>query len=479
MCFAYFTNKTSDAEFCIQQLARVRNLNDKIFYIYTPHSYSEVCKPIEDQDLDDYILELIHTGSTNLNLDGLTVSAYDESVKKDTFYLLFRKMLKKKHLTSINVHGYIEHILKEHGIKCNKWLPYLEDENIVEKLKEVKMNSDSISKRLKIEEIESICNATPIDSFKYESLIKVNSTQLSKSDQKSITRYLYTDTYGLPFDAELKVEEVKDKIKRMQGVRNFKLINDKSLEESIQFVKNKHTSKQTKKFDTEVVEEVSTDEEIEKEENKLNNTLQRKDEIIAIKHLKNKEKREKLKLQQASKVIKNQIRLNKGLTLEYDSEEEVNSEDEILEEMEIRMSRRKILKKIDELKEEKRKQKIIKAISTYNSKTTKDKIIYDKKWIKMKYCLEFIKEAGFTSFESKQRIELNWINLRNYIIKHNKSIQSLFELHNCNLSEDDDIEDKNIKNAISKYVNAKLESMLGLKIEKYANSTEYKLKKLA
>ena len=57
-------------------------------------------------------------------------------------------------------------------------------------------------------------------------------------------------------------------------------------------------------------------------------------------------------------------------------------------------------------------------------------------------------------------------------------MQSLFELNNCNLSEEDDTEDKNIKNAISKYVNAKLENMLGLKIEKYANFTEYKLKSL-
>ena len=144
----------------------------------------------------------------------------------------------------------------------------------------------------------------------------------------------------------------------------------------------------------------------------------------------------------------------------------------------MRMTRKKILEKIDELKDEKRQKKIIKAMTTYNSKTTKDKIIFDKKWIKIKYCLEFIREAGFTSFESKQKIELNWINLRNYIVKHNKSIQSLFDLHNCNLSEEDDI-DNTLKKAINKYVNAKLESMLGLKIEKYAHSSKYKLKKLA
>ena len=71
---------------------------------------------------------------------------------------------------------------------------------------------------------------------------------------------------------------------------------------------------------------------------------------------------------------------------------------------------------------------------------------------------------------------MNWTGLRNYIIEHNKSIQSLFELKNCKLNEDD-IDDV-IKKAIIKYVNAKLESMLGLKIEKYTHSTEYKLKSL-
>ena len=121
-----------------------------------------------------------------------------------------------------------------------------------------------------------------------------------------------------------------------------------------------------------------------------------------------------------------------------------------------------------------------KVLTKYNKHTTKFKIQYDKKWLKIKHCLHFIKLAGFTSFNDNNKIKLNWTALKEYIVKHNKEIQVLFDLHNCNIEEDDDIEDAYVRKSITNYINAKLENMLGLKIEKStSHSSKYIIKKLA
>lgn len=414
MCFGYFTNKSSDAEFCIQQLVRVRSLFDKSFYIYTPYPFSSISKPIDENDLDNYISNLIHSGSDHLNLDNLTVSAYDESVKQDTFYLLFRKMLRKTHLTTLNIYGYIQHILKDHGVKCFKWYkPTCKEkkETLQKEIETINSTLESIGKRMKIEEVESICQATPIDTETFEKLIKKSSIQLTEDEQKSITRYLYTDTYGLSYDTELKAEDIKDKLKCLQGVRNFNLLKSKldtnDLDKAIQFVEEKHSNNYNSKLN-EVADELTTDEEFSESETE-----------------KNKE------------------------------------EDQNFKRLEV------------ELK--KKNNKIKKVYTKYNKKTTKIKIQYDKKWLRMKHCLHFIKEAGFNSFDFNYKTKLNWNNLKTYIIKHNKNIQSLFDLNDCKIEEEDDIKDKYVKKAISNYMNPKLENILGLKIEKLANSTEYKI----
>jgi hypothetical protein len=419
-CFGYFTNKSSDAEFCIQQLVRVRSLFDKTFYIYTPYPFSSISKPIDETDLDNYISNLIHCGSDHLNLDNLTISAYDESVKQDTFYLLFRKMLRKTHLTTLNIHGYIQHILKDHGVKCIKWnKPNSKDKKLLiqKEIETINSTLESIGKRMKIEEVESICNATPIDTETFEKLIKKSSIQLTEEEQKSITRYLYTDTYGLSYNSELKAEDIKDKLKCLQGVRNFNLLKskliDESLDKAIQFVEEKHSVIYNSRLN-EIADELTTDEEFSEAESDRETTNKKEDENF------------------------------KRLEVEI----------------------------------KKKNNKIRKVFTKYNKKTTKVKIQYDKKWLKIKHCLHFIKEAGFSSINFNYKTKLNWENLKTYIIKHNKSIQSLFDLDNCKFEEEDNIEDKYIKKSLNKYVNSKLENTLGLKIEKLANSTEYKIFKV-
>ena len=207
MCFAYFNNNSCDAEMMIQMLVRVRNLKDKVFNIYTPHSSESIKKPIYDEELNKYINTLIRTGDNHVDISNLNISAYDELVIQDTFFLLFRKMLKKKHITTLNTYGYIRKILVDHGIKCSMW-KVVKDELIQKECNTIKDLLENIGKRLNVEYIQEICNATPIDNTTFEEFINKHTIHLTHENQKSIQRYLYTDTFNIPYNANLEASEV-------------------------------------------------------------------------------------------------------------------------------------------------------------------------------------------------------------------------------------------------------------------------------
>ena len=107
-------------------------------------------------------------------------------------------------------------------------------------------------------------------------------------------------------------------------------------------------------------------------------------------------------------------------------------------------------------------------------------ITYDRKFLKMKFCLEFIKNAGFDSLTHNGKIYLNWTQLYNYIYKENKNISDIFECKQFKfVTKEFDPEDTYKKIELMKFVNRKLEDMLGVKISKpYKESEEYKIQVL-
>ena len=108
-------------------------------------------------------------------------------------------------------------------------------------------------------------------------------------------------------------------------------------------------------------------------------------------------------------------------------------------------------------------------------KTMCHALTYDRKYIKMKVCLEFIKYAGFTNITHKGRIKLHWVNLYNFIYRENKNISSIFESKPFKFtSKTFDSEDGSRKQELMKFVNRRLEEWFGVKIMKpYKECDDY------
>jgi len=123
--------------------------------------------------------------------------------------------------------------------------------------------------------------------------------------------------------------------------------------------------------------------------------------------------------------------------------------------------------------ERKKKLKFIKNIdkSIYND------IHYDKTYLKMYHCLNFLKYAGFEMINDEKKIKPNFENMLKYVRDNEKDIRILFDSKEIKLKND---LDSNTKNAMMKFINSKLENVFGIKFEKTSGHKDayYKIKEM-
>jgi hypothetical protein len=118
----------------------------------------------------------------------------------------------------------------------------------------------------------------------------------------------------------------------------------------------------------------------------------------------------------------------------------------------------------------------------YKKKTISKKIhqeIYrDRTFEKIYHCLIFIKEAGFNSLSDTAKIKVDYPTIRQYCRENEKRIRGTFERSKMMEWGENELE-ANEKNALSKYVNQKLESCLGIRITPTSKgSLKYEIKSL-
>lgn len=99
------------------------------------------------------------------------------------------------------------------------------------------------------------------------------------------------------------------------------------------------------------------------------------------------------------------------------------------------------------------------------NKTIHQKIHYDKTFHKLYHCLQFIKHAGFKSIGDMDKIKIDYPSVHLYCRENEENIRAVFERSKIMVWSDEDTDmDPNEKMALSKYVNQKLESMLGIRL---------------
>jgi hypothetical protein len=415
-CIAYFTNKSCNAEMCTQMLLRVRNLIDNQFYIYTPFESSSINLPINNSDIEEFINSIIKNGHSHLIQEGLSLDHFNQKVRKDKYYLLYKEYIKKKNITSLYLNSYLKNILMNHGV-------YIKEDFSIDLTDEEKdkLNSEIVAANIEIkkEEVNDIINATPINGIDEYNELKNKRTEKSKDEINSINRFYLTSSFGLKNDYEFIITDCKEPYIKDEKTNSISATSY-WVETNIKHIKGYNHFKYFK--------ELTLDEAIEKCERIHSETYN-------------------------NKLITDYDDLQSSSSDEVDHELQDDSESE---------NTFNFVKKINKIKS---KKSVRKTIVT--------SIHYDKRWLKLKQCFHFLKAVGFERLNDIKKIKLNWNALHTYCKENEDDIYCLFDCKRMYWKEE---LDNNEKLSLSKYVNKKLESMLGINFEKISkNSLEYKI----
>lgn len=224
-CFGYFVSGSSNASLSIQQLFRVRNLKKNQYNICVDVT-TQMNYPVEYEDLDRSIEnrnECLVDGHDILDLD------YGKKiVNKDSYYYMYRTVLKHNNMSRNNYQQELIRLLKTQGIT-----------NIIttgKKDKELNkiLRSDYRSFKDMREEQTSVfvVESDDIDSELYHELI--NKEILKRNEKNSILKYSFLDQTTIKKEKLTPVmyKEYKPKLSQFHNLAFIKN-NKKNLEKII------------------------------------------------------------------------------------------------------------------------------------------------------------------------------------------------------------------------------------------------------
>ena len=95
---------------------------------------------------------------------------------------------------------------------------------------------------------------------------------------------------------------------------------------------------------------------------------------------------------------------------------------------------------------------------------------YDRKWLKLKVCLEMLQIAGYNILDDKVKTKIEWNKLHDYCRNNEEIIRGLFDINRKVWKQ---TLDSSEKNSLSKYVNSKLEKMLAIHLKTTSSKNVY------
>ena len=218
--FAFFINNSSNAEPSSQMLFRVRHLIDNNMFIHTPSNIKDAYLPIESSEIEPYLNNIIKEGKYPVDQCGLEVDKFNERIRKNEYYLIYREYIKKKNISKQYFYSYLKYVLLNHGINCDFVVSVCLPDVKFEITKDIK----DASLELKVEEAEKIANAEVIFSEQYCDLIEQK--ERTTEENYSIKRYNLLKAYDLPLLKEVNSEWVCKAIPHAKAYKNYKLFKE-------------------------------------------------------------------------------------------------------------------------------------------------------------------------------------------------------------------------------------------------------------
>lgn len=189
--YGYFVNGSATAEVAVQQLFRVRNINEKQINICVDITNGDKY-PVDDSALDEHIIE--KNKILCKYVDFIKINHIKKEIIKDDYYYWYKSVIRKEYISYNNYLKRIINLLKTQGV------------NKINFLNDKKLEDNKIARKLKREHTQEM------------------------NDQN------YKDIYNserLTFNA---YDELKDKIKKTKQEKNsckrFSFLNKTKIQES-------------------------------------------------------------------------------------------------------------------------------------------------------------------------------------------------------------------------------------------------------
>jgi hypothetical protein len=253
--FGYFINTSSPAEMSIQQLFRVRNLNDKEYHICVDIK-SDSDYPIILEDIENCIIKR-HT-KLAVHSEGIYIDNYHKNIVKDDYFNLYINILKIINLSKNNYENVLINLLKSQGLKVfTKEITPEDTElnksirkqiNEIKKENEKEEDNDVVNSRVITEEELSKYNKsyaldyfqkcevkhyTFLQKYKYEHKLTNEIYSKYKNNYKQFFNLSLINSMGSELNTMLK-ERVTYKAERHSG-NNIKILHNSFLDEKIYY----------------------------------------------------------------------------------------------------------------------------------------------------------------------------------------------------------------------------------------------------
>lgn len=179
--YGYFINNSATAEMSIQQLFRIRNLNDNEINICIENKEKNDF-PEDNDEIDNFISDY---DKSNINhIKFLKVDVLNKKIIMDRYYYLYKYINKLKFKSYNNYFQRMKDLLVSQGVKTFNII----ENNINEKDKKTELKEiREFNSEIKKEEAKSISNALDIDKETHKYL--KNKSNISVDERNSCKKY--------------------------------------------------------------------------------------------------------------------------------------------------------------------------------------------------------------------------------------------------------------------------------------------------
>lgn len=195
-CFGYFVNSSASAEMALQQLFRVRNIEDREIHLCIENK-ENVNYPTKINEIEKYIID-----KSSCLVDGamgIKLSRINKNITKDSYFYLYLNCQIRIFRSKNKYEETLLKLLRKQGIynikKVNKF--------DLEKDKNARKELKNTSKLFKDDQINDIINSEEMDDEEYY-LLK-NKTNLSYTDKNRLKKKKFRIVYNYNDDISIDI----------------------------------------------------------------------------------------------------------------------------------------------------------------------------------------------------------------------------------------------------------------------------------